>query len=205
MFKEERERIKKLNKQVFFILSTGRCRSSWFGNYFTYKNSFCYNEESRYITNWHELIDKIEQRPEKYVGFEDPELLHYIKTLYSLFPQATYVLLERDKLDAEHSMYLWNDASKDIIKQKYNRWHKDIGTLKSIVKNYTTINFNDMDNIEEIKRIWNYILPNIHFDIDRFNLLTALHVKGTIGFKPYMGPSNCLAAFQDLNKLEEIE
>ena len=92
-------RIKNLDKEVFFILSTARCRSSWFGNLFTYKDSFCYNEELRYISNWDELIERIERRSEKYIGFEDPELLHYIETLYELFPNATYVLLERDRLE----------------------------------------------------------------------------------------------------------
>ena len=43
------ERISKLDKKIFFILSTARCRSSWFANLFTYRDSFCYNEESRYL------------------------------------------------------------------------------------------------------------------------------------------------------------
>ena len=69
-------------KEIFFILSTARCRSSWFSNLFTYKNSFCYKEQLRYMTNWNEFTEKIEKRPEKYVGFSDPELLHFIETLY---------------------------------------------------------------------------------------------------------------------------
>jgi len=205
MFEEEKERIKNLDKKVFFILSTGRCRSSWFGNFFTYKDSFCYNEESRYITNWHELIDRIEKRPEKYVGFEDPELLHYITTLYSLFPESKYLLLERDKHEAEQSMLDWGHRPNYIIKQKYNRWYKDISVFKDIVKNYETINFNEMDNIKDLERVWKYLIPNTHFDIDRFNLLTALQIKGTLGSKPYEGPPNCLAPFQNLEKLKDIK
>ena len=44
-----KERISKIDKKIFFILSTARCRSTWFANLFTYKDSFCYNEETRYI------------------------------------------------------------------------------------------------------------------------------------------------------------
>ena len=113
-------RIEKLDKEVFFILSTARCRSSWFGNLFTYKDSFCYNEELRYISNWDELIERIERRPEKYVGFEDPELLHYIETLYELFPQATYVLLERDRLESELSLSRSGNIPLPIIIQKFD-------------------------------------------------------------------------------------
>ena len=50
------------------------------------------------------MVDRIEQRPEKYVGFEDPEMLHYIKDLYKLFPKATYVLLERDRIKSQNSL-----------------------------------------------------------------------------------------------------
>jgi len=171
---------------------------------FTYKESFCYNEESRYITNWHELIDRIERRPEKFVGFEDPELLHYIETLYDIFPNASYLLLERDKSEAEASMKQWGAQDNYVIKQKYNRWHSDIRKLKKLLKDYASINFNDMDSMEEIKRVWEYLLPDCSFDIDRFNLLTALHIKGTLGYKPYESPANCLAAFQNLKKLKDI-
>ena len=138
-------RIKNLDKEVFFILSTARCRSSWFGNLFTYKDSFCYNEELRYISNWLELIDRIEQRPEKYVGFEDPELLHYIETLYELFPQATYVLLERDRLESEMSLVRSGNIPPPIVTQKFDRWYEDIEKFKTIVGLYSKLHFEDMD------------------------------------------------------------
>jgi len=196
-------RIENLDKEVFFILSTARCRSSWFGNYFTYKDSFCYNEESRYITNWDELVDRIERRPEKYVGFEDPELLHYIETLYKLFPKATYVLLERNRRDAEFSFMRATHADKKYTTRKFSRWYRDISTLKSILPEYATIDFNQMDDVEEMKRIWNYILPDCLFDIDRWNLLTALPIYLTLT-KPYPHNENCLAAYGDLGKMDRI-
>ena len=146
--KQSQARIKNLDKEVFFILSTARCRSSWFGNLFTYKDSFCYNEELRYISNWNELIDRIEQRPEKYVGFEDPELLHYIETLYELFPKATYVLLERDRHDAEESLMRSGDISLPIVIYKFDRWYEDIEKFKTIVGLYSKLHFEDMDNMK---------------------------------------------------------
>ena len=192
------------NKQVFFILSTARCRSSWFGNLFTYKDSFCYNEESRYITNWDELVDRIEKRPEKYVGFEDPELLHYIETLYSLFPNATYVLLERDMYQSQISLERVSGMRGSLIAKKFERWYSDIEKFKEIVPEYATINFNDMDNMEEVKRIWEYILPDVLFDIDRWNMLTALQIHVTLANKPYGIRENCMAPYFDFNKLNRI-
>ena len=194
-------RIEKLDKEVFFILSTARCRSSWFGNLFTYKDSFCYNEELRYISNWDELIERIERRPEKYVGFEDPELLHYIETLYELFPQATYVLLERDRLESELSLSRSGNIPLPIIIQKFDRWYKDIEKFKVVVGEYISIHFEDMDNMKKIQEIWEYVLPNTSFDIDRWDMLTALQIHVTLGHKPYPAKRTSMAPYFDFNKL----
>ena len=197
-------RIEKLDKEVFFILSTARCRSSWFGNLFTYKDSFCYNEELRYISNWDELIERIERRPEKYVGFEDPELLHYIETLYELFPQATYVLLERDRLESELSLSRSGNIPLPIIIQKFDRWYKDIEKFKVVVGEYIRIHFEDMDNMKKIQEIWEYVLPNTPFDIDRWDMLTALQIHVTLGHKPYPAKRTSMAPYFDFNKLNDV-
>ena len=133
-------------KNVFFILSTARCRSTWFSNLFTYKDSFCYNEELRYITNWSELKEKIEQRPEANVGFEDPEMLHYIENIYKIFPKAKYVLLERNRDQAEQSLINISGADPKIVYQKFDRWYKDIERFNTLVKQYEFIHWDNMDN-----------------------------------------------------------
>ena len=199
-----RKRIEKIDKKIFFILSTARCRSSWFSNLFTYKDSFCYNEETRYIKNWNQFIDRIEKRPENYVGFEDPELLHYIISLYELFPNATYVLLERDRRESENSLQLQSNQDRDVISYKFDRWYKDIDNFKSLVSKYSTIDFNQMDDINHIKRIWNYVLPDSFFDVDRWNLLTSLKISVTIGNKPHPIPFDTMASYWNFQKLKLI-
>ena len=201
---ELKERISKIDKKIFFILSTARCRSSWFANLFTYKDSFCYNEETRYLDNWDELVDRIEERSEKYVGFEDPELLHYISALYKLFPNATYVLLERDREDSEVSLCNQSNAPRELVSMKFDRWYSDIEVFKSIVLDYQTIDFDEMDDRDEVERIWKYILPNIEFDIGRWNLLTALQITVTMGGKPFPIPMSSMAVYFELEKLTDI-
>ena len=195
-------RIENLDKEVFFILSTARCRSSWFGNFFTYKDSFCYNEESRYITNWDELVDRIESRPEKYVGFEDPELLHYIETLYGLFPKAKYVLLERNRKDSESSFMKMFQVDEEYTRRKFNRWYMDIQKFKCIIPEYEIIDFIGMNAMGSMKRIWDYILPDCSFDIDRWNLLTELPISHTMSKRRHI--ENCLGPFADLDRMDRI-
>ena len=201
---ELKERIKNLDKNIFFILSTARCRSTWFANLFTYKDSFCYNEETRYINSWEELVDRIEERSEEYVGFEDPELLHYINSLYKLFPNATYILLERDREECEISMCNQSGAPRELVSMKFDRWEQDLINFKNIVENYESICFDDMDDMEEICRIWKYVLPNITFDIGRWNLLTALRITVTIGDKPYEPPLHNMAIYFETDRLDYI-
>ena len=202
---EIESRIKNLDKKVFFILSTARCRSSWFGNLFTYKDSFCFNEELRYINNWDELVDRIEQRPEKYVGFGDPEMLHYIKDLYRLFPKATYVLLERDRIESQNSLAALSRVSLNLVAKKFVRWYNDIEVFKKIVPQYSTIHFHDMNNMKEIKRIWKYVLSDVSFDVQRWEMLDALLFAGTIGNKPYEPDlQSCMAVYFYFEKLKGI-
>jgi len=201
--KNLKKRIKNLNKEVFFILSTARCRSSWFGNLFTYKDSFCYKEESRYITNWDELIDRIEKRPEKYVGFSDPELLHFIETLYDLFPNAKYILLERDRNDAQLSLAAYFGGNVYKIKKKWDRWFEDIEKLKKIIKKYAYIHWENMDDVKAIEQMWNYVLPDSKFDIDRWQLLASFKIKETIANVPFkMDPQTCMAPYFNFEKLK---
>ncbi len=200
-----KDRIQKLDKNIFFILSTARCRSTWFGNFFTYKDSFCWNEESRYYTNWDEMVDLIEKRPEKNVGFEDPELLHYISTLYELFPNAKYVFLERDRKECEISISRWIHPNiMDSIEPKFDRWYEDIDKMNRLIPNIKKINFYDMNEIDEIKSIWDYVLPDVDFDIDRFNTLAGMVISITYADIPKEVTKGCMAAYFDFNKLDQI-
>mgnify|MGYP003133399220 CR=1 FL=1 len=192
-------------KNVFFILSTARCRSTWFSNLFTYKDSFCYNEELRYITDWSELKEKIEQRPETNVGFEDPELLHYIETLYKRFPDAKYILLERSRDQAEQSLINISGADPELIYKKFDRWYKDIEKFNELVKHYEFIHWDNMDNLNEIKRIWNYVLPNCDFDQQRWEMLAAMRISVTDGNKPYPIKDDCLSPYFNFNKLKKAK
>ena len=199
-----KERISKIDKKIFFILSTARCRSTWFANLFTYKDSFCYNEETRYINSWEELVDRIEERPEYNVGFEDPELTHYIMTLYKLFPNATYVLLERDREESENSLFVQvKNFSREAITRKFDRWFRDINYIKENVPHYR-IHFSQMDDINEIASVWNYVLPDSVFDVGRWNLLTSLRITVTIGDKPYKISPYSMAAYMNLDHMDTI-
>ena len=44
-------------------------------------------------------------------------------TLYNLFPNATYVLLERDREESENSLFVQvKNFSREAITRKFDRW-----------------------------------------------------------------------------------
>ena len=60
-----------------------------------------------------------------------------------------------------------------------------------------------MDNRQKVKECWDYILPNEKFDNDRFDLLTAMLIKVTIGDKPKPIVENTIAPYFDMYKLHQ--
>ena len=73
-----------------------------------------------------------------------------------------------------------------------------------MVGEYIRIHFEDMDNMKKIQEIWEYVLPNTPFDIDRWDMLTALQIHVTLGHKPYPAKRTSMAPYFDFNKLNDV-
>ena len=125
-------------------------------------------------------------------------------TLYNLFPNATYVLLERDREESENSLFVQAKSfSREVISRKFDRWFRDINYIKENVPHYN-IHFSQMDDINEISSVWNHVLPDLVFDVGRWNLLTSLRITVTIGDKPYKIPSYSMAPYFNFEQLDMI-
>jgi hypothetical protein len=183
-----------MDKNIFFIFGTVRTRSTWFSNLFTYKDSFCYNEESRYLRNLDEIYERIERRPEKNVGFSDPEMFHYIDEIYEMFPNAKYLLLDREYYNCAESHKLMTEFTVEQMTPKFQFWACNTEYLKKNVKHHV-IHFNDMDDMEKVKECWDYLLKDCYFDVDRFNQLTAMAIKVTLSHKPEQPYEDCIAPY----------
>jgi len=193
-----------IDKNIFFIFSTARCRSTWFANFFTYKNTFCYNEESRYMSCLDDIYERVSQRKEYNVGFSDPELFHYIEKIHKEFPTARYLFLERDLQDSLESLHNISSIPKNILIPKYSVWEKNICYLKNNM-NFHTINFNSMDDVLSVSSAWKYILPEEEFDVGRYELLSSMLISVTIANKPYNIHPNSISPYFDLKKIHNIK
>jgi len=193
-----------MNKNIFFIVSAARSRSTWFANLFTYKNTFCFNEELRYCKSFSDLKQKILSRKEDNVGVSDPEILHYIEFLPDIFPDAKYLFLDRNLNDCLNSLHTITQLPKTFLLPKFKIWEDNINYFKNNFS-YHSILFDKMDDINEVKKSWEYILPELTFDIDRFNLLSSMVIKVTIADKPFPPVENCLSVYFDYKKFKLIE
>ena len=185
-----------MDKNIFFIFGTVRTRSTWFSNMFTYKDSFCYNEESRYLRSLDEIYERINRRPEKNVGFSDPEMFHYIDKIHEMFPNAKYLLLDREYDRCLASHHIMTNFTVEEMIPKFQFWACNTEYLKRNIEHHT-IHFNEMDDMEKVKKCWDYILPDCPFDVDRYNQLTAMAIKVTISTKPELPYDDCIAPYFD--------
>ena len=184
-----------MDKNIFFIFGTVRTRSTWFSNLFTYKDSFCYNEESRYMKSLDELYERIERRPEQNIGFCDPEMFHYIDKVYEMFPNAKYLLLKRDykKCIESHVSMMDYELTPEEMIPKFQLWEKNEEYMRNNI-DFHEIHFDYMD-MDSIEYCWDYILPDCDWDLDRYDLLDAMRIKVTITNKPREPVKDCLSPY----------
>ena len=95
-------------------------------------------------------------------------------------------------------------APRELVSMKFDRWELDLINFKSIVSDYESIHFDDKDDVEQIYRIWKYVLPDSVFDVGRWNLLTSLRITVTIGNKPYEPPLHNMAIYFETDRLDYI-
>ena len=113
--------------------------------------------------------------------------------------------MERDREECENSLFVQAKSfSREDITRKFDRWFGDINYIKENIPHYS-IDFSQMDDIDEIASVWNYVLPDSVFDIGRWNLLTSLRITVTIGDKPYKIPNYSMAAYMNLDQMDLIK
>ena len=96
------------------------------------------------------------------------------------------------KVKTKDEINLFNIEFKESIQQKKIKFSPSKEIIKS---KKDTSHFNEMDDMEKVKKSWDYILPDCPFDVDRYNQLTAMAIKVTISTKPELPYDDCIAPY----------
>ena len=169
------------NKNSFFVLGLPRSRTSWMANFLTYTDTFCYHEALRMCKSISDLKNLLNNHDEKYVGNSDCALVPFIDELLDEFPNSKLLLIERKPNDVVES--LLNFQLTDNY-EKTERWINMLQKkIKYIKKNYPVkcVKLNEINDINVCKEIWEYLLPQLPFNEQRWYFLDDLYVNVMMG------------------------
>lgn len=157
----------------FFVTGLPRSRTAWLANLFTTDQTIC----------WHDrrFEEALTINPKR-VGFSGPELVTQFEHIRELFPKSPWLVVLRNADEALTSFKL---AAGDLLPQDdllLKFWKDRCHLLSQICThaNVTTVAFSELNNEEVIRAIWARILPDIAFDVQRWEMLSKLNVQQTI-------------------------
>ena len=158
----------------FFITGLPRSRTAWLSTFFTGNNCFCYHEILRTSNGVEGAVRKLLNRKEMYVGNSDSSLPIWMDGIDHILRRSPIVIIERDinevtnsliNLLGEHDYIRLLDLTLEnleIIKKRYN---------------YISIDYNDLNKQSCLESIWDFCVPNIPFDKDKFEILKTINIS----------------------------
>lgn len=159
----------------FFITGYPRSRTAWLANFLTYKDSFCFHDGMEYCEFDPSKLPKfLESVRERYIGNSDSSILYFHKEIYKEFPLAKFVLIEREfdsALDSLESVFGPGPELRYVMRiarEKMEEFKRDIKPL--------TIKFEDLEKMNVCKELWEYCIPDIPFNPQRWVMLDKLEI-----------------------------
>lgn len=169
---------------AFFITGLPMSRTTWLANLFTTGNVFC----------WHDLLGVVKDMPEflrtmgttaPRTGDADSGLLAVHERVIRSFPEAPWVLIERDFEDAWESLCAFVNAGPwqeklsctwELRQAMTASWASARAALAENAR-CIRVPFASLENIEMIEQIWNHCVPGYRFDRRRAMHLQSFSVR----------------------------
>ena len=157
----------------FFITGLPRSRTAWLSSFFTGNDFFCYHEVLKISKNFNGAIEKMLNRKETYVGNSDSSLSIWASEIDHMLQRSPIVIIERDIDEVTSSLTnLWGcDPTRfldltlehlEILKKRYN---------------YISVDYNKLSDKLYLENIWDFCIPNIDFDKDKFEMLKTINIS----------------------------
>lgn len=167
-------------KNHFFITGLPRSRTSWLANFFTYNNSFCFHEATRFCSNMRDLKDMMDSHEAGNLGNADPALLYIMDDIKKSFPRSRILLVERELHETIDSFI---DFYTSYAYKSIQEWIESLfEIMEHIKKKYEvkSVAHDDLNQMETCRDVWEYLVPGEPFDVKRWNLLDELYINKLI-------------------------
>jgi hypothetical protein len=163
----------------FFITGLPRSRTAWLANFLTTDHSFCYHDLSRIGLN-----ALYTNEAYTYVGDADSGLLLHVDQLLLRYPNASWLFLHNTvdvALKSYQTYFQGDNKYLQIPLEKVPQAFEVANGLYTIaltkVKNKIEIDPVELDNITTTKNIWQWLLPTIPWNEDRYAMLNTFRIN----------------------------
>lgn len=170
--------------QPFFITGLPQSRTSWLANLFCTGNVFCFHDLLGVVKGLREFVHAMGTTAPR-TGDSDSGLLACYAQVNQAFPEAPWILVERDFDDAWDSLCQfvndgpWRDklaCTHEVRERMQSDWER---TRLEMVRNprVMSVPFESLDSVEMIETMWKHCVPGMRFDRRRALLLQTLRVQ----------------------------
>lgn len=171
----------------FFITGLPRSRTAWLANLLTYSTSFCWHDALTFTSTiprlWTFLCEHIRNGYD-YLGNSDSALLFHRDEMVKLFPEAKWVIVERDSKevaksfwDQFHATYPGGPTTFEETCLMTSNLSELFQKVKNAFPNCLHVKFTDLENPPTIEAIWKHCLPSLRFNGDRLRMLETFRVN----------------------------
>jgi hypothetical protein len=88
----------------FFVLGLPRSRTAWASIALTVGRSYCFHDGLHGCRDFSEYLNRLTSRPEEVIGDSSPALAPHAQALVECFPDAPWLILERDPNEARAAL-----------------------------------------------------------------------------------------------------
>lgn len=153
----------------------------------------------------------VNQNPHQYdvIGDSDPNLSPFWQEMLDLFPESKWVLIRRQPIDSALAIAKAMAAESypvdmALVNQMTMAIQAGLDQLAKLVPwdKRMLVNYSDLDREATIKAIWRFLLPEIEFPQDRYEMLADMRV--TLIFRNAASHLNPLFSKALYSKCQEV-
>lgn len=174
-----------------FITCLPRSRSAWLANLFTFGSSFCLHDATKETMSAKGVVDSIARIETDIPGLDfildsDSGLPFCAFDVVDAFPQAKWVFIVRDRVEAEKSCVKflqgserYSDCDPTVIHNSLVAAEVNISGLKDFIPPYQwmEVRFEDLDDLLVLKQIWEFLTPSNPWCAERVKMLDTFQVN----------------------------
>ena len=160
----------------FFLTGYPRSRTAWLANFFTTGPVFCHHDGLRGCKDLDALDRKLRMNGRTHVGDSDSALLLFHVELRARYPDAKWVLIERNSHDAIAD---FNRAFPGVLNvtETLAAFAELEKGMVEVRKFAVRVGFDALNSEDVARRLWDHVLPSVPFDAARWRMLDGLTVQ----------------------------